>query len=266
MFASARSALARTLPRRFLLLALSMMVCSPGGLALADAAGPTRTYVAPPPPVASCHTRAVRCGAVQRRAASNRASASILANVGNVVVQTSKGSFTISLYGDKAPIATANFVALARCGFYDGITFHRVVAGFVIQAGDPQTKQKRGVFNELGTGGPGYGFAIETPAPGLTYDRYVVAMANSLRTDASGNIISGKDSNGSQFFIDLADLPQLPLSYTIFGKVTDGTAVVDAIGQVPTNGTPDTGPQNVPLDPVVIQSISVGGKPQASHG
>ncbi len=181
---------------------------------------------------------------------------SILANAAEAVMQTSKGSFTISLYGDKAPIATANFVALARCGFYDGITFHRVVAGFVIQAGDPQTKQKRGVFNELGTGGPGYGFAIETPGAGLSYDKYVVAMANTGQPD----------SNGSQFFIDLAFLPQLPLSYTIFGKVTDGTAVVDAIGQVPTNGTPDTGPQNVPLDPVVIQSISVGAKPQASQG
>ena len=201
---------------------------------------------ATPTPHTACPTAAPSAGDA----------AGILANVGDVVVQTNKGSFTISLYGDKAPIATANFVALARCGFYDGITFHRVVAGFVIQAGDPQTKQKRGVFNELGTGGPGYLFAIEAPAAGLSYDKYVVAMANNGKPD----------SNGSQFFIDLADLPQLPLSYTIFGKVTDGTAVVDAIGQVPTNGTPDTGPQNVPLDPVVIQSISVGGKPQASHG
>jgi len=182
---------------------------------------------------------------------------SILADAADAVIQTSKGSFTISLYGDKAPIATANFVALARCGFYDGITFHRVVAGFVIQAGDPQSKKNHGIFDGLGTGGPGYGFAIEKPAPGLTYDRYVVAMANT----------SQPDSNGSQFFIDLADLSgQLPPSYTIFGKATDGTSVVDAIGQVPTNGTPDTGPQNVPLDPVVIQSITVRAKAQPSQG
>jgi cyclophilin family peptidyl-prolyl cis-trans isomerase len=191
---------------------------------------------------------------------------SMLADAFDAVVQTSKGSFTIALYGDKAPIATSNFVALARCGFYDGITFHRVVAGFVIQAGDPQTRQNHGVFDELGTGGPGYSFAIETPAPGLTYDKYVVAIANSLRRDAAGNIISGENSNGSQFFIDLADLPQLPPDYTIFGKVTEGADVVDAIGQLPTNGTPDTGPQNVPLDPVVIQSITVRGKPQPSQG
>ena len=182
---------------------------------------------------------------------------SILANAAEAVMQTSKGSFTISLFGDKAPIATANFVALARCGFYDGITFHRVVAGFVIQAGDPKSKQDHRIFDGLGTGGPGYGFAIETPAPGLAYDKYVVAMANTGQPD----------SNGSQFFIDLADLSvQLPPIYTIFGKVTDGTSVVDAISHVPTNGTPDTGPQNVPLDPVVIQSISLRGNAQPSQG
>lgn len=178
----------------------------------------------------------------------------LLANGSNAVVQTSKGSFTISLYGDKAPVATANFVALARCGFYDGITFHRVVAGFIIQAGDPQTKKNQGVFDGLGTGGPGYGFAIEPPAAGLTYDKYMVAMANTGQPD----------SNGSQFFIDLADISSLSPTFTIFGKVIDGTDVVDAIGQVPTNGTPDTGPQNVPLDPVVIQSITVGGGAQPS--
>jgi len=182
---------------------------------------------------------------------------SILATAAEAVMQTSKGSFTIDLFGDKAPLATANFVALARCGFYDGITFHRVVAGFVIQAGDPQSKQNHGIFNALGTGGPGYGFAIEAPAPGLAYDKYVVAMANTGQPD----------SNGSQFFIDLADLSgQLPPNYTIFGKVTDGTSVIDAISQVPTNGTPDTGPQNVPLDPVVIQSITVRGKAQPTQG
>jgi len=126
----------------------------------------------------------------------------------------------------------------------------------VIQAGDPQTKKNQGVFDQLGTGGPGYGFAIETPAPGLTYDKYVVAMANAGQAD----------TNGSQFFIDLANLTNLPPSYTIFGKVTDGTSVIDAIGQVPTNGTPDTGPQNVPLDPVLIQSITVRGKAPSSSG
>jgi cyclophilin family peptidyl-prolyl cis-trans isomerase len=170
---------------------------------------------------------------------------SLLADAGTATVKTSMGSFSMELYGDKAPIATANFVALARCGFYDGITFHRVIAGFVIQAGDPQTRTRRGPFDELGTGGPGYGFAIEPPASG-TYQRYVVAMANS----------SQPDSNGSQFFIDLVDLSQqLPPNYTIFGKVIDGTDVVDAIGQVPTNGE-----QGVPVNPVVIDSIAIAAR------
>jgi cyclophilin family peptidyl-prolyl cis-trans isomerase len=181
----------------------------------------------------------------------------ILAGAGAALVTTNKGAFTIQLYGKEAPIAAANFVALARCGFYEGITFHRVIAGFVIQAGDPQTKQNRGVFKSLGGGGPGYQFAIEPPAEGLGYDKYVVAMANAAQPD----------TNGSQFFIDLADLNgQLPRDYTIFGKVVDGTAVVDAIGQVPTNGTPPNPPQNVPLDPVIIQSIATQPGPSPSSG
>ncbi len=177
----------------------------------------------------------------------------ILADAGSAVVKTNKGEFTISLYGDRAPIATANFVALARCGFYDQITFHRVLPGFVAQAGDPQTRTKRGDFDALGSGGPGYAFAIEPPASGLNYDKYTVAMANTGQPD----------SNGSQFFVDLADLNgQLARSYTIFGKVTAGTDVIDAIGQVPTNGS-----KGVPLDPVIIESIRMeagNGLPGAS--
>lgn len=177
----------------------------------------------------------------------------ILSNAGSAVVKTNKGEFTIALYGGAAPIATANFVALARCGFYDGIDFHRILAGFVAQAGDPQTKSNRNDFAELGTGGPGYGFAIEPPADNLNYDQYVVAMANTGQPN----------SNGSQFFIDLADLNgQLSRSYTIFGKVVAGTDVVDAIGQVPTNGQ-----RGVPLDPVIINSITIqagDGTPAAS--
>ncbi len=90
-----------------------------------------------------------------------------------------EGEFTIELYGDQAPIATANFVALARCGFYDGIRFHRVLAGFVIQAGDPGTKAPERRLPGLGTGGPGYQFEIEPPAEGMTYAPYAVAMANA---------------------------------------------------------------------------------------
>jgi len=174
----------------------------------------------------------------------------LLAGADQAVVTTNKGEFTIDLFGEAAPIATANFVALARCGFYDGISFHRVKAGFVIQAGDPQTKTNRGDFDGLGAGGPGYRFTIETPADGLNYDPYVLAMANA----------GGTDTNGSQFFINLADLDaQLPRSYTIFGLVIAGTEVVDAIGQVPTNG-----PRGVPLDPVIIETITVEAEPASS--
>jgi cyclophilin family peptidyl-prolyl cis-trans isomerase len=165
-----------------------------------------------------------------------------------------EGEFAFELYGDEAPIATASFVALARCGFFDGITFHRVIAGFVIQAGDPQTRDNRGDFEGLGTGGPGYGFEIEPPAEGLRYDPYVVAMAND------------QVANGSQFFIDLVDLDEALRQvgvYTIFGKVIDGTEVVDAIAQVPVND-PRIG---LPLTPVVIESITISAAaPEASAG
>ena len=155
-----------------------------------------------------------------------------------------EGSFEIELLGTAAPIATANFVNLARCGFYDGITFHRVVAGFVIQAGDPGTRENRGDFGELGRGGPGYSFEIEPPAEGLRYDPYVVAMANNGQ------------ANGSQFFIDLVDLDEALRRagvYTIFGRVTSGTEVVDAIGAVPVNN-PEV---NLPLTPVTIDTIVI---------
>ena len=99
------------------------------------------------------------------------------------VRSTNKGSFTIELDPRAAPIATANFVALARCGFYDGISFHRILAGFVVQAGDPQTKTNHGDFDGLGSGGPGYGFAIEMPPDGTAYTTYTVAMANEMQYD-----------------------------------------------------------------------------------
>ena len=164
-----------------------------------------------------------------------------------------QGEMVMELYATEAPIATASFVALARCGFYDGITFHRVIPGFVIQAGDPGTRDNQGDFQGLGAGGPGYEFEIEPPADGLRYDPYTVAMANDSRT------------NGSQFFIGLADLDQQLRAvgvYTIFGKVIEGTDVVDAIAQVPVSGT------DLPLTPVIIESITIssGSGPQPSPG
>lgn len=161
------------------------------------------------------------------------------------------GEFAIALRGDVAPLATANFVALARCGYYDRIKFHRVLAGFVVQAGDPQTRDRDGDFEGIGSGGPGYAFEIEPPADELDYDPYSVSMANDTR------------ANGSQFFIALADLDGgLARTYTIFGAVVTGTDVIDAIAEVPVND-PQIG---VPLSSVTIDRIVISddGEPTPS--
>jgi peptidylprolyl isomerase/peptidyl-prolyl cis-trans isomerase B (cyclophilin B) len=170
-------------------------------------------------------------------------------------VATNLGSFTIELDAGSAPVAAANFVLLARCGFYAGVSFHRVIAGFVAQAGDPQTRSNRGPFEGLGGGGPGYHFEVELPDESQPYDPYVVAMANAMDYDfATGEIRGGTDTNGSQFFIDLASLVgQLRPYYSVIGKVVDGTDVVDAIGAVAVNNPQD----GVPLEPVIIASITI---------
>src|SRR3990167_7788136 len=120
---------------------------------------------------------------------------------------TQKGEIVFDLFADTAPLTVSNFVNLANAGFYDGLTFHRRVDGFVIQGGDP---------NGNGMGVPGYKFQDEL-TDNYKYERGIVAMANS-----------GPNTNGSQFFIMLADNP-LPKSYSIFGKVTQGIEVVDKI-------------------------------------
>ncbi|HEY6607619.1 MAG TPA: peptidylprolyl isomerase [Candidatus Limnocylindria bacterium] len=161
------------------------------------------------------------------------------------------GSFEIELLPDGAPLATANFVALARCGFYSGVKFHRVLAGFVIQAGDPNTRDNDGDFEGIGQGGPGYGFEIEPPPESERFEPYTVAMANN------------QIANGSQWFVTLADLDDALRqvgSYSIFGRVVSGTDVVDAIATVPVND-PEIG---VPLSAVTIDSIEIS--PPASDG
>ena len=179
----------------------------------------------------------------------------VLADAQRAEVATNLGSFTIELDASSAPVATANFVLLARCGFYAGISFHRVIADFVAQAGDPQTRSNRGPFEGLGGGGPGYQFEVELPDESQPYDQYVVAMANAMDYDfVTGEIRGGTDTNGSQFFIDLASLVgQLRPYYSVIGKVVDGTDVVDAIGAVAVNN-PQEG---VPLEPVVIASVTI---------
>ena len=123
---------------------------------------------------------------------------------------TDRGPIRIELFADKAPLTVASFVNLAQRGFYDGLTFHRVIADFMVQGGCPQGR---------GTGGPGYKFEDET-SNGVRHERGVLSMANA-----------GPNTNGSQFFITHVPTPWLDGKHTVFGKVVEGMDAVDAIRQ-----------------------------------
>ncbi len=151
-------------------------------------------------------------------------------------MQTSLGTIRLQLLAHEAPTAVNNFVCLARIGYYDNSPFHRVLAGFVIQGGDP---------TGTGAGDPGYQFQDELPVD-LAYTRGALAMANA-----------GPNTNGSQFFIVLADLPpDFPPNYTIFGQVIEGMEVVDQIAAVEV-GPNERGEFSQPLTPVTIQTVTI---------
>ncbi len=159
---------------------------------------------------------------------------------------TSAGRFKVRLYDDKAPKTVANFVGLAtgeqewkdpasgkpaKRPFYDGLIFHRVIDGFMIQGGCPEGS---------GRGGPGYKFADEF-GPGLRHDKpFLLSMANA-----------GPNTNGSQFFITLAPTPWLDNRHAIFGEVVEGMDVIQSIGKT------KTGAQDRPVDDIVIQKVTV---------
>jgi len=126
------------------------------------------------------------------------------------IIDTAKGVITVDLLADKAPLTVANFVNLARRGFYDGLNFHRVIADFMIQGGCPEGS---------GRGGPGYRFEDETDN-GVAHERGVLSMANA-----------GPNTNGSQFFITHIKTDWLDGKHTVFGRVTSGIEVVDAVQQ-----------------------------------
>lgn len=172
------------------------------------------------------------------------ASSSALPKSSEVLMKTSMGNITLKLYNKEVPVTTANFLKLTNSGFYDGVRFHRIIKGFMIQSGDPLSKDDSQV-SRWGTGGPGYAFDDEIdPTSALYktgYKRGVLAMANA-----------GPDTNGSQFFIMHQDYP-LPPSYTIFGEVTSGMDVVDSIATAPNTGSPN----NRPLSPITITSVTV---------
>ncbi len=145
--------------------------------------------------------------------------------------ETSKGDFTVELFEDKAPITTQNFITLVNKHFYDGLLFHRVIDGFMIQGGDPKGN---------GTGGPGYTIPDEFH-PDLKHDAPgILSMANA-----------GPNTGGSQFFITLVPTPWLNQHHSVFGKVAEGLDVVKAIGKV------QTGTNDKPLEDVVIKKITI---------
>ena len=147
----------------------------------------------------------------------------------NATLQTNHGAIEIELYGDDAPKTVENFVKLSRDGFYDGVVFHRVIPDFMIQGGDP---------TGTGSGGPGYQF--EDEFNDRKVERGALAMANA-----------GPNTNGSQFFIVTAEAcPWLDGKHTVFGRVTSGMDVVDAISQL------DTDARDRPRDDVTIDSVA----------
>ncbi|HLR98377.1 MAG TPA: peptidylprolyl isomerase [Mycolicibacillus parakoreensis] len=166
----------------------------------------------------------------------------------SATLHTNRGDITIALFGNHAPKTVDNFVGLAQGTaeysttnasggstgpFYDGAIFHRVIAGFMIQGGDP---------SGTGRGGPGYQFADEFH-PELAFDKpYLLAMANA-----------GPGTNGSQFFITVGPTPHLTRRHTIFGEVVDPASrqVIDTISNTVTDGS------DRPTDPVVIESITI---------
>lgn len=162
------------------------------------------------------------------------------------VFNTNKGVIEIELFEDFMPITAGNFKKLIGEGFYDGIKFHRVIDGFMVQGGDPNTKTDNVL--SYGTGGPGYSIPDEhIKGDLLTNVRGTISMANS-----------GPNSGGSQFFINLVDnsnldfdKPPLTSKHPVFGQVVSGMDVVDAIAKSETN------PANLPLEDVVIESATI---------
>jgi len=149
-----------------------------------------------------------------------------------VAVKTNKGDFSFELATDTSPCTTASFVGLARKGFFNGLIFHRIVPGFVIQGGDPDGN---------GTGGPGYS-TVDAPPSDTVYEKGLVAMAKA------GPEPPG--TSGSQFFVVSADGVQLPPEYAVLGKVVDGLDVVEKIGRL-------GDAQQQPTERIVMEDVQV---------
>jgi peptidyl-prolyl cis-trans isomerase B (cyclophilin B) len=159
------------------------------------------------------------------------------------VITTSEGDMVVQFWTDAAPNTVENFKKLARSGFYDGTIFHRVVKGFMIQGGDPNSKDP-GKESSYGQGGPGY--KIKAEFNDRSHERGVISMARS----------SDPDSGGSQFFICLASVSRLNHQYTTFGKLIKGDEVLEKIGDTPVTRS-SSGENSKPAKRVVIESIKI---------
>lgn len=156
----------------------------------------------------------------------------------NATFNTNKGNFTVELFINDAPKTTANFIKLVESGFYNGVKFHRVIKDFMIQSGDPLTKDDT-MMSRWGTGGPGYQFADEIHANNKNVVG-TLSMANA-----------GPNTNGSQFFINTNDNNFLDTKHTVFGRVTSGMDVVTKIENTATDQ------MDRPVEPVIIESITL---------
>ena len=159
----------------------------------------------------------------------------------SAILHTNKGDITIEFFNKQAPNTVANFIKLAKEGFFDGIKFHRVIKGFMIQSGDPLTKDDSKIAL-WGTGGPGYSFADELGKENENNKNNAgtIAMANS-----------GPNTNGSQFFINVVANNFLDEKHTVFGQVIKGMDIVTAIENTPT-GTADR-----PINPIIVNNITL---------
>jgi peptidyl-prolyl cis-trans isomerase B (cyclophilin B) len=159
------------------------------------------------------------------------------------VIKTSEGEMVVQFWSDAAPNTIENFKKLAHSGFYDGTIFHRIVKGFMIQGGDPLTKDPK-KENSYGTGGPGY--KIKAEFNDHSHERGVISMARD----------PNPDSAGSQFFICLAPVTRLDHEYTTFGKLIKGDDVLGKIGETPV-GRNSGGENSKPTKRVIIETLKI---------
>jgi cyclophilin family peptidyl-prolyl cis-trans isomerase len=223
-----------------------VVVVAGGALALAACSGASSAPPSQPPGGASASPAGTPAAWMPAGCPAGAPPAMAAGETATVTLQTAEGDIVIKVEGSLGPNAAANFVALAECGAYDGVVFHRIMPGFVVQAGDVQyARQPNVVAAQVGGGGPGYTI-VDDPVT-TPYGRGTLAMA---RTPAP-------NSQGSQFFIVLDDAARASLesanTYAIFGSVTSGMEVAEAIAAGPSTG----GQESRALEPVAITKAAV---------